>query len=215
MDNGGEAGEAAMATATTTEMTSFEDLLRLAWQVGSEGKPGTRDALMTLAVVESGPAEAVLADRCRRLLVARQPGHWFASMATVGQALTHPRVAGGLTKLRAMFPPVRVQRLLLRFDAAHGPFTGRPMPFGHVLRGLSLAPDAPPAAASRPAGPVRDQSRPRPVARALPFPGVANPADPDGSIGALYLAVLLTLAVLLNSVIAQQSADASSDSRAA
>jgi hypothetical protein len=205
MDNGGEGGEAAMATATTTEMTTFEDLLRLAWQVGSEGKPGMRDALMTLAVAESGPADAVLADRCRRLLVARQPGHWFASMATVGQALTHPKVAGALTKLRAMFPPVRVQRLLLRFDAAHGPFTGRPMPFGHVLQSLSLAPDEP----------GRAQSRPRLVARALPFPGVATPADPDGSIGALYLAVLLTLAVLLNSVIAQQPADSASDSRAA
>jgi hypothetical protein len=204
-----------MATATTTEMTGFEDLLRLAWQVGSEGKPGMRDALMTLAVAESGPADAVLADRCRRLLVARQPGHWFASVPTLGQALTHPKVAGALAKLRAMFPPVRVQRLLLRFDTAHGPFTGHPTPFGQVLQDLSLAPDDLPGAASRPAGPVRDPSRPRPAARALPFPGVATPADPDGSIGALYLAVLLALAVLLDSVLAQQPADASSDSRAA
>ena len=196
----------------TMESTTFEDLLRLAWQVGSEGKPGTRDALLTLAVAESGAGEAVLAERCRRLLVARQPGHWFASTATVGQALTHPRVAGALTKLKAMFPPVRVQRLLLRFDAAHGPYTGSPTPLGRVLQGLSLAPDEPAVAPARPAG---EPATPLPRPRALPFPGTATPADPDGAIGALYLAVLLALAVLLQDVVARQPITSASDARAA
>lgn len=192
----------------TMETTTFEDLLRLAWQVGGEGKPGTRDALLTLAVAESGAGDAVLAERCRRLLVARQPGHWFASTATVGQALTHPRIAGALTKLKAMFPPVRVQRLLLQFDAAHGPYTGGPTPLVRVLQGLSLAPEESPVA------PVRTAA-PRSQPRALPFPGAATPADPDGAIGALYLAVLLALAVLLQDVVARHPVTSASDTRAA
>jgi hypothetical protein len=202
-----------MATGTTAT-TMVEDLLRLAWQVAGEGKPGLRDALLTLAVAESGPDDAVLAERCRRLLVARQPDHWFASTATLGQALTHPKVAGALTKLRAMFPPVRVQRLLLRFDAQNGPFTGRPLPLERVLQGLSLAPEEQhPAAAVRPA--ERELSRLRTPPRALPFPGTAAPNDPEGEIGALYLAVLLTMAILLSDVIQQQPAAGASDTRAA
>jgi len=214
MDDGDTEGRPVMAEGTM-ETTTFEDLLRLAWQVGGEGKPGTRDALLTLAVAESSPGDAVLAERCRRLLVARQPGHWFASTVTVGQALTHPRVADALTKLKAMFPPVRVQRLLLRFDAAHGPYTGGPTPLGRVLQGLSLAPDEPSVAPSRPAERAGEPATPRPLPRALPFPGVATPADPDGSLGALYLAVLLALAVLLDGVIARQPSASASDTRAA
>lgn len=194
---------AGMGTAldSSTVTTDFEELLRLAWQVAAEGKPGTRDALLTLAVAESGPTDAVLAERCRRLLVARQPSHWFATTATLGQALTHPRVAGALAKLRAMFPPVRVQRLLMRFDAAHGPFTGARPPLNRVLRELTLAPEAP--------------ARSRPT-RARLFSGQA---EPDGSVEALYFAVLLAMAVLLESVVARGQSDgpdsSAADTRAA
>jgi hypothetical protein len=207
-----------MATGMATMMAgagTIEDLLRLAWQMGAEGKPGLRDALMTLVVAESGPGEAVLAERCRRLLVARQPDHWFATTATLGQALVHPKVSGALAKLRAMFPPVRVQRLLLRFDAAHGPFTGGPTPLERVLQGLSLVPEKPSAAVSEPAEPVGGADRRPPSPRALRFPGAATPADPDGSIGALYFAVLLAMAVLLEGVTDQQATASATDTRAA
>lgn len=207
-----------MATdAGTTAATTFEDLLRLALQVAGEGKPGMRDALMTLAVAESGPADAVLAERCRRLLVARQPGHWFATTATLGQALTHPKVAAALTKLRAMFPPVRVQRLLMRFDAAHGPYTGTNLPLGRVLQELSLAPETPSENTTRPSERTREMPRPaeeRPR-RALPFPVSTSQDESTVSVEALYFAVLLAMAVLLESVVARPDVVPASDTRAA
>ncbi len=67
--------------------TAIDDLLRLAWQAEWDGKPGLRDALLTLAVVDGGTENAVLAERCRRLLVARRPDHWFAVTPTLGQAI--------------------------------------------------------------------------------------------------------------------------------
>ena len=60
-----------------------DDLLRLAWQADRDGRPGTRDALLMLAIAESGPGEAVMAERCRRRLISRQPDHWLASFPTL------------------------------------------------------------------------------------------------------------------------------------
>jgi hypothetical protein len=91
--------------ATLALSTTVEDLLRLAWRAERSGRPNLRDALMTLVVAESGPEEAVLAERCRRLLIARQPDHWYATTTTLGQALAHEKVAAVIERLRAMFPP--------------------------------------------------------------------------------------------------------------
>src|SRR4051794_222349 len=50
--------------------TVVEDLVRLAWQVDREGRPGTRDALLTLAVCESLEEAPALTEQCRLLLAA-------------------------------------------------------------------------------------------------------------------------------------------------
>jgi hypothetical protein len=185
----------ATATVTVTASGTVEALIRLAWLAEVEKRPRLRDAMLTLAVAESGPGDAVLAERCRRLLVARRPDHWFATTATLGQALTNSRVAGALATLRSMFPPVRVQRMLLRGEAQRGPYTGRTTPLPQILEELGLAPERP----------VRDR-RPRdPGPRALPFPTLA--AEPDDSPAALYLATLFALAVLLHGALEQQQPD--------
>ncbi len=195
-------------------VTAIEDLLRLAWRADGDEKPGLRDALLTLAVADSGAEDAVLAERCRRLLVARRPDHWFATAPTLGHALAHPRVAAALGRLRAAFPPVRVQRHLLRYAAQGGPFTGRPPSMARVMEDLSLVPEE-----GRPSSSPSSSPSPRPGAvsrdrlRALPFAAVARPEgdDPDGALAALYLSVLLAMAVLLKTVIDP----AAHDSRAA
>ena len=212
------AGKTSTFTSTATASPVVEDLLRLAWSADLEGRPGLRDALMTLLVAESGAEDAVLAERCRRSLVARQPDHWYATSPTLGQALAHERVAGALTKLRSIFPPVRVQRLLLRAEAQRGAFTGGRPPLDQVLQDLRLMPTRkrPPAVAEAPAA-VLDS--PREEFRALPFPGKvetndATPSrDPDRSVAALYLSVLFAMAVLLHGVVEQEPA--SRDSKAA
>jgi hypothetical protein len=212
----------ATATGTGTVTATVEDLLRLAWLADADGRPRLRDAMLTLAVAESGPEDAVLADRCRRLLVARQPGHWYASSATLGQALAHRKVAAALAKLRAMFPPVRVQRMLLRGDVERGPYRGRTTPLLRILEDLGLAPERPIGAD---VGAPRGRSRSRP--QAIPFlfigpdPALEPPdLDDDGnvvgdSLVPFYLAVLFSMAVLLNTVVEQDSAARGSGTRAA
>jgi hypothetical protein len=184
--------------------TVVEDLLRLAWQAAANGHPNTRNALLTLAVAESGTDDAVLGERCRRVLVAIRPGHWFDTPAPLTQMLDRPRVASGLADLRAMFPPVRVRHLLLRCAAQRGPCAGRPPSVNQLLRDLTPS-------AARPS-PTLPRPVPAEPAFALPFPA-ASPADPaspasaDPAVVALYLSVLLAMAALLQSVIAPASRD--------
>ena len=179
--------------------TAIDDLLRLAWQADWDGKPGLRDALMTLAVVDGGAENAVVAERCRRLLVARRPDHWFATIPTLGQAIAHPKVAAALSRLRATFPPIRVKRHLLRAAVLRGPFQGQWVSMPRVLEDLALS----------------DGRRKPAAVPALPFPSSARDdtgeTDPDGSLTLLYATVLLAMAVLLRNVIEP----ASRDSRAA
>ena len=58
-----------------------EDLLRLAWEAEHDGRRALRDALLTLAVAESGPDDA-WAERCRARLVAERPDHFLGEFAT-------------------------------------------------------------------------------------------------------------------------------------
>ena len=184
-----------MATA------AVEDLLRLAWQADVDGRPGMRDAILTLTVAECGPADAVLAERCRKLLAARRPDHWFATSATLGQALSHKKVIEALARLRATFPPMRVARLLMKGAVLGGPFLGRPLPLSRVLCDLSLEPE------DRATKDKHLSSRPLETARALPFPGAATtngPADssgPDPALIALYWSVWVAMAALLSTVV--------------
>ena len=193
----------------TSVSLTVEGLIRLGWQAELEGRPRLCDAMLTLAVAESGPDDAVLADRCRRRLVARQPGHWFATVATIGQALTHKKVAAALDRLRVMFPPVRVQWMLRRGAVTRGPYTGPPSAFDQVLADLGLVPRPAPAAKSR------EQMR------SLPFPPLETPAlddqgetngDDAPTLTAVYLAVLFSMAVLLQ-VVREESAAARTSGR--
>lgn len=177
-------------------VTEIEDLLRLAWRADGDEKPGLRDALLTLIVVDGGAENAVLAERCRRLLVARRPAHWFSHAPTIGQAMANPQIRASVGRLRSTFPAVRVQRQLLRYAAERGPYTGRSVSLSRVLEDLSLS----------------DGRRHDPGPRALPFPGVVVGADegdgdPNGELVALYVSVLLTMAVLLKGVIESSSHD--------
>jgi hypothetical protein len=177
-----------------------EDLLRLAREADKANRPGMRDALLTLVVAESGADDAVLAERCRRLLVAHRPDHCFAATATLGQALQRPQVAAALGTLRGMYPPVRVRHLLLRAEAAHGPFQPHRLPTARIVEDLSLNRAVAPAAARRRRP---DNSRPLP----FPTPSRHDQVDPDGKMAVFYASVLFALALLLESVLLPGSSD--------
>jgi hypothetical protein len=193
---------------------SAKDLLRLAWQADRDGQAALRDALMTLGVVESGPGEVVAAERCRRWLITTRPDHWLASFQTLGQALGHPHVVQAIGRLRATFPAARVQHLLLRNDAARGPYTGNPAPSALLLDEL-LAPtagvfaefDIPTPAPAVDAEPRSDE------VPAFPFPvGGSAAAATDGAADpaallAFYQAVLFAIAMLLAIVIPATAKD--------
>ena len=181
-----------------------EDLLRLAWQVDGEGRPATRDALLTLAVAESLPDDPEFAERCRALLSARQPNHWFASPTTHAEALGQTRVVEALAKLRAIFPPVRVKRMLLRGAAQQGPYTGRRVPLSEILVGLSLPKVQ--KAESAQTKTLHPQSLPFPVPSSKDS-GRGNDLDPDGSVVALYWSTLVAMAVVLNMVLDSSAQD--------
>jgi len=180
---------------------SVEDLVRLAWEADAERRPALGDALLTLAVAEAGPGGSPLAARCRRLLARRRPGHWFAGGPEVGPVPARPDVASALAKLRAMFPAVRVERLLLRGAVLRGPYDGQSPPLAGILDDLDTA-RKPAAATRRPKPPLDGRPLRFPAART----GPANPADPEGQLLALYVSVLLALAVLLDGVVAGPSA---------
>ena len=167
-----------------------EEVLRLAWLSDRDGRSGMRDALLTLAIADSGTEDAVTAERARRSLIARRPNHWFSSYATLGQALADPRIRLALARLRTAFPAARVQRLLFRGEVQRGPYTGRRPALSLLLEDL-LGPS--PRGAGRP-----------------PLPC----ADADArSFVEFYLSVLLALAILLSTL--QPPASNSNDTRAA
>src|SRR5262245_61913475 len=122
---------------------SAEDHLRLAWQVAREGRPESRDALLTLAVAEAAAAGLPWAGRVRDRLVADRPHHPFAAGPTLDRALADPRVAAALARPRRTFPPARVRWLAERADAGRGPYTGRAASIEAILDDL-LAPPPPP-----------------------------------------------------------------------
>jgi hypothetical protein len=182
-----------------------EGLIRLAWYMDNEGKPGARDALLTLVAAEGVRDDASLCERCRRLLSGRHPGHWYARGASVREALARPRTAVAVAKLQTMFPPVRVQRLLLRSEVRRGPYTGRITPLARVVADLGLTPERPETL------PLDDGSGLHALPFALPFPaGRPGEDGVDRPLVELYLSVLVALTILL-----QGLAPGAADSRAA
>ena len=168
--------------------TTVEDLVRLAWQSEVEGKPGTRDALLTLAVAESGVDEFVLAEKARRVLVARRPDHWFAGPVPMSQWMGNPQVVSVLTKLRAMFPPVRVRHMLMRGDAQRGPYSGRVESPAILL--LDLVPS-----------PTPPRPHIKPKASKASVKAVPERSKSQDDVVAFYWSVLLAMAVVMTTVI--------------
>jgi hypothetical protein len=188
---------------------SAEDLLRLAWQANRNGQPTLRDALMTLAVVESGPDEAVYASRCRRWLIAKRPDHWLTSFATLGQAVNHPRVVQAIERLRSSFPPARVRQLLFRDNVLRGPYQERSIPISLMVDDLLGTSVAGHSAERVPTAPIsRGRETGSHEVPALPFsaPGGdfsanAEAEDDAASLLVTYLTVLMAMAILLASVL--------------
>ena len=112
-----------------------EQDLRLAWWAQRVGRSGTRDVLLTLAAAASVPDDA-WASRCRLRLIATRPDHWFAPYPTLSLALDDSGVVAAMSRLRASFPPARVDNLLLRYEALAGPHLGRLVPMSVVLDDL-------------------------------------------------------------------------------
>ncbi len=165
-----------------------EDLVRLAWEADQEGRLSMRDALLTLTVTEGsrGLGGAVLGERFRRHLIAQRPDHWLASFPTVGQALGHPRVAAAVDRLRASYPAVRVQRLLLRAEAGRGPFRHPNRSLQRVIDDLL----------------GNTQSVGATTSAALPFTNASGSNEPiPAEFLTYYLSVLLAIAILLASVL--------------
>ncbi|HEV3122022.1 MAG TPA: hypothetical protein VGY53_08975 [Isosphaeraceae bacterium] len=177
------------------------ELLRLAWLAAREGRVGTRDSLLTLALAESGPADAAWATRCWRRLLTLRADHIYARFPTLEKALADERVAGVVLRLRAVYPPARVQRLLERAAVLRGTYTGRRASLAVVLDELLGAEE------SRP-GRLPDASLPAPYlpregqgaaskrsAKAAAAAESREPLDPE--IQTFYLTVLLAIAMLL------------------
>jgi hypothetical protein len=201
------------------------DLLRLAWEADHDGRPRLRDALLTLAVVESGPGDA-WAERCRTRLVSDRPSHYLGRFATVTQALAHPQVIEARERLRVKYPAAKVRSLLLRACASRGPYLGRVESLEAMLEDLAgpsaeaenIRRDAPQP--SR--GPLNRQRSPRTLAWSLTFPPLSTgvpastesrfpepPLDSDepsdapsshNEFTSYYLAVLLAIAFVLATV---------------
>jgi hypothetical protein len=101
-----------------------DDLLRLAWAADRDGSRKRREALLTLAVVESSPQDD-WAEKVRQHLLADRPDHFLRVFPTVEAARTDPRALEMANRLRVKYPPVRVRSLLLRSQVVRGTYTGR------------------------------------------------------------------------------------------
>jgi len=197
---------------------AVDDYLRAA--IGAEGESSRRlrEAMLTLALAEAGPG-AAWAERCRARLVADRPDHFLAAHPTLALVLADPRAVRALDRLRARYPAARVRWLRLGLEASSGPYTGQTAPLGALLDALIGAPaeadvrrDRPVAtrgptararvgkAVARPAAVHAWPSpagRDEPIPIPIPIPSPAGPEAEDVTAEGFYLAVLLSIAILL------------------
>lgn len=198
------------------------ELLRLAWEAEHDGRTRLRDALMTLAVTESGPSDAWV-ERVRTKLIADRPDHFLAHFASIALALEDSRVVEARERLRAKYPEARVRWMQLKAGAARGPYLGRVESLDAMIEDLVGPPaesenvrrDAPQTSrgpihslkAARPLAfaevekPVPSglerQAVLRPIRRAQPGRLETVSEPPIEDFGVYYLTVLLAIAFLL------------------
>jgi hypothetical protein len=127
--------------------------------------------------------------------------HIYARFPTLEKALADERVAGVVVRLRAVYPPMRVQRLLERAAVLRGTYTGRKPSLPVLLDELLGTEESRPRRlpdASLPA-PYLPREAQGAVSKRSAKAAVAaesrEPLDPD--IHTFYLTVLLAIAMLL------------------
>ena len=202
-------------------MAVDDDHLRLAWHAQRDGRGPLREAMLTLAVAESGPGDGWV-ERCRARLLSERPNHILGAHPTLERTLADPRVAGAIRKLRGQYPPGRIGWLRFRAEVAEGLYTGEVASLATILdtligppaeaevrrdaaesvRGPLARSRAEVAVGAMPAGPLRTIAAGMnggPVGGA--WAAEANPDTvADEATSSLYLAVLLAIAILLASV---------------
>ena len=199
---------------------AVDDHLRLAWHAQRDGRGPLREAMLTLAVAESGPGDG-WAQRCRARLLSERPNHILGAHPTLERTLADPRVVGAIRKLKGRYPPGRIGWLRFRAELAAGSYTGEVPPLATILDAL-VEPPAQADVRRDPAGSIRG-----PLARSRAEVAVgATPAGPLRAIAAgtnggsargaradesdtatvadeatwsFYLAVLVAIAMLLAS----------------
>jgi hypothetical protein len=227
VDGFGESGELLAQDGQDAErreslVMSWDDHIRVAWQADQEGHATLRDAMLTLAIASSDPDHA-WAERCRAKLLADRPYHFLGAQPNLERALKDPRVLESIAKLESRYPLSRVRWLRMKHDASTGPYTGQTAPIHHLIDDLVGPPaeaevrrDKPeavrgPLARSKAA--VRsgsriyqstfDHSYIAPFVKSIDlseeFLDDSTDAEsaPSDSIEALYLTVLLAIALLL------------------
>ena len=200
---------------------TVDDHLRVAWHAQRDGRGPLREAMLTLAVAGSGPAD-VWAERCRTRLLSERPNHILGAHPTLEATLADPRVAEAIRKLRGRYPLGRIGWLRFRAEFTEGFYSGEVAPLSTIVEALVGPPAeaevrrdaaesvrgplarhrAEVAVGATPSGPLRA------IAAGMnggPAGGVwADEADTaavaDETTSSLYLAVLLAIAMLLASV---------------
>ena len=196
----------------------------MAWEADHDSRPRLRDALMTLAVVESRPGDHWI-ERCRSRLIAERPDHFLARFPNLAQALEDSRVIEARERLRAKYPSPKLRWLLLKAQAARGPYLGRPESLDAMVDDLAgpmaEAENVRLDAAQPSRGPIQLHRASRPLAYALALPsnvasGLEKPErtarriaasrnesvsePPIEDFSTYYLTVLLAIAFLLATV---------------
>ncbi|MDB5353066.1 MAG: hypothetical protein JWN86_4313 [Planctomycetota bacterium] len=161
---------------------SATDDLRLAWQAHRDGRPGRRDALLTLAVASAESDGEPWVGRVRDFLVASRPDHLFAGFYHLDEAMSDPRVAASLKRLREAFPPARVRWLVRGSAISRGPYTGRKVRIATLLDDLLAPPRCDRRLASTPVVPKGSLG--------------STSVETSAPILAFYLEVLLATAML-------------------
>lgn len=200
---------------------AVDDHLRLAWHAERDGRGPLREAMLTLAVAESAPGDG-WAERCRARLLAERPNHILGAHPTLERSLADPRVAEAIRKLRGQYPPGRIGWLRFRAEFTAERYTGDVAPLATILDALFGPPaeaDVRRDAAESVRGPfarnrveVSIGTTPAGPRRAVVAGSCLGPAGEswttdeagstvaDEATSALYLAVLLAIAMLLASV---------------